>query len=95
MWNTCVNMASEENMLFIADDNVIKDGFFEDYEDALQKKNIHSFSMCQTGPYSCFSICREDIKNVGYFDERLIGGGVEDGEYDIRYAEFHNLPENH
>lgn len=94
IWNTTINMASEENILFIADDCSIEDGFFEDYENVLGQENVGSFSIGPFFTYGHFSVTREDIKNVGHFDERLLAIGEEDGEWDLRYSEFYNIPDN-
>jgi len=93
IWNTTINMASEENILFISDDCSIEDGFFEDYEGVLGQDNVGSFSIGPWFTYAHFSVTREDIKNIGHFDERLLAIGEEDAEWDLRYSEFYNLPE--
>jgi len=91
MVNTNINISSKENILILNDDNVASSSFLDDYENALQEQT-GSFLINRS--FSHFSINKKDIIEVGYFDERLLGIGEEDGEWDFRYAKHHNIPEN-
>lgn len=90
MVNTNVNLSTNENTLILSDDNVVSPSFLNDYENALQEQGG---SFIINGSFAHFSLSREDIINVGYFDERFLGIGEEDGEWDFRYAKYHNVPD--
>jgi hypothetical protein len=89
MVNTCINTAATTDTLILSDDNRIAPSFFDFYEGCLGRQP-RSFLL--SGQYAHFSIHRDDIKEVGWFDERLLGMGEEDGEWDFRYSKFHNVP---
>lgn len=89
MVNTNVNMSSNENILILSDDISVSDQFLSEYENILEGTDT---SFLLNLSYAHFSLTRTDIKNVGYFDERLLGMGEEDGEWDFRFCETYSVP---
>ena len=92
IWNTGVRMSSYENTLISSEDITLKDGFFDVYEKNLSnslQQNAKSF--VHNGSYSCFSLNKLEVIETGWFDERLLGLGWEDGEYCMRYCKLKNI----
>lgn len=87
MWNTAINFTDSDYILNVGDDVSINDGFFEEYESALveRRKNGDCSFRINTWGFAHFSIFRQDLFEVGYFDERLLGFGEEDGDWWWRY----------
>lgn len=82
MWNTCFNHTNTPYCLNLNDDVTILDGFFDDYEQMIQhNSSLGNESFRINGSFSHYSLYREDLFDVGYFDERLLGFGEEDGDW--------------
>ncbi len=88
MWNRGVLTATHEQVLVLNDDlNIpsgIENGFFERLEEALLD-NQRTFKI--NGSFSHYVICKQELIEVGFFDERLLGLGEEDGDFFWRYQE--------
>lgn len=84
LWNTLVNHASNKNILILNDDIAITDPNFSRIINGCIKKNRHkSFTINQS--FSHFVVSREELDTIGYFDEKLLGIGEEDGDFVWRY----------
>jgi hypothetical protein len=89
MWNTSINNTSEDYIFMMSDDTIHHDGFFDHFEQMLEhnhKLGDESFRI--NSHWSHFCIWRKDVTDptrVGYFDERLIGFGEEDGDWMLRF----------
>jgi beta-1,4-mannosyl-glycoprotein beta-1,4-N-acetylglucosaminyltransferase len=95
MWNLNIQFASEENILVTEDDITLYPGFFDEYERQLEeviKKPQKSFIINDS--FSCMSVNKLEVIETGWFDERFLGLGHEDGEFAYRYRILHNLPKN-
>jgi len=82
MWNTCFNYTSTPYCLNLNDDVTLIDGFFNHYEEMLKHNAAlgdESFRINYS--FSHFSLYRQDLFDVGYFDERLLAIGEEDGDW--------------
>ena len=94
MWNTSINYTSNEYILVLSDDVIVLDGFFDEFEAMLahnHKLGDESFRI--DSHWGHFCIWRNDVidpNRVGYFDERLIGFGEEDGDWMWRYQNKFN-----
>ncbi len=88
MWNRGVLTATHEQVLVLNDDlNIpsgIENGFFDRLENALLD-NQRTFKI--NGSFSHYVICKQELIEVGFFDERLLGLGEEDGDFYWRYQE--------
>jgi hypothetical protein len=89
MWNRGVLTASEEQVLVLNDDLIIRSfgahGFFDELESVLSS-NPGTFKI--SGSFSHFVIAKSELIDVGFFDERLLGLGEEDGDFYWRYHEI-------
>lgn len=84
LWNSIIINASQDYILLINDDIMINDPLFMDSICAAIKKNKgRSFLINKS--WSHFLISRAEIDELGYFDERLLGIGEEDGDMTWRY----------
>jgi hypothetical protein len=89
MWNTSVNFTSHDYTLILSDDTIFKDGFFDDFEKMLVENRTQSDESFRINyHWGHFCVYRKDMTDpsrVGYFDERLIGFGEEDGDWMWRF----------
>jgi glycosyltransferase involved in cell wall biosynthesis len=95
MWNNSINYTSSEYVLVLSDDVIILDGFFDEFEAMLAKNHeLGDESFRINYHWGHFCIYRQDVldkdNRVGYFDERLIGFGEEDGDWMWRYQDRYN-----
>jgi len=82
MWNTCFNHTSTNYCLNLNDDVTVLDGFFDDYEAMISRNSsLGDESFRINHSFSHYSMYRNDLFDVGYFDERLLGFGEEDGDW--------------
>ncbi len=86
MWNRGALTASTPRTLILNDDLRIGMenglGFFDHLEKALAE---HPNSFRVNGSFSHFVLNREELIATGFFDERLLGLGEEDGDFFWRY----------
>jgi len=86
MWNRGILTASEDRVLVLNDDlfipSDIEDGFFYQLEQALA---FLPGTFRINGSFSHFVVSKSDLIDVGFFDERLLGLGEEDGDFYWRY----------
>jgi predicted glycosyltransferase involved in capsule biosynthesis len=64
-----------------------RQGFMEEVCSALRRNGGRSFLINRS--WSHFVLCREEIDELGYFDERLLGIGEEDGDMTWRYIRMY------
>ena len=93
MFNTLIIHSSTENILMLNDDLEITDvQFFLDLEKAFEYNN--DICKLQTEWYGSFShfIFKKSyiINEIGFFDERLLGFGEEDGDITFKYIQKTN-----
>lgn len=88
LWNSIIVNASNDFILMINDDIMIDDpSFLKDVCLAARKNKGKSFLINRS--WSHFLVNRWEIDELGYFDERLLGIGEEDGDMTWRY--LHNF----
>lgn len=84
LWNSIIINATHDYILLINDDIMINDASFMDSIcSAIKKNKGRSFLINKS--WSHFVINRAEIDELGYFDERLLGIGEEDGDMTWRY----------
>ncbi|MEI6835557.1 MAG: hypothetical protein WCK59_01875 [Candidatus Falkowbacteria bacterium] len=83
-WNWILLMSSTENNLFLNDDISVKQKFRQDFESHLAD-NLDFFAI--NNSFSHFLLNKKVVKKIGWFDERFLGVGYEDGDYLIRLAQ--------
>ncbi len=91
LWNTILIHASGEIVLMLNDDTLISDGKFMNKISSILKKN-GGRSFLINHSWSHFVARREEIADLGYFDERLLGIGEEDGDMTWRYIREYGAP---
>lgn len=85
LWNTVIVHATGSHVLMLNDDIMIRNPrFLEDVRDALRRNGGRTFVINRS--WSHFVVNREEIDELGYFDERLLGIGEEDGDITWRYT---------
>jgi hypothetical protein len=86
MWNRGALTASNKRVLVLNDDLYLRRNtqgcFFDALEQALFDQ-IGTFKI--NGSFSHFMLDKQELMEVGFFDERLLGLGEEDGDFYWRY----------
>ncbi len=91
LWNTLIVHASHENILILNDDIMIEnERALSRVKKEIQKNGGKSFVINDS--WSHYVINKKEIDEVGYFDERLLGIGEEDGDLCWRYIELYGRP---
>lgn len=87
MWNTLLSHSECDDMLLLNDDIEIKSN------DLFNKlENITNNKLTKiNNSFSHFLVNRKIIEEIGWFDEKLLGFGEEDGDITYRLIE-HNIP---
>ncbi|MDO9559246.1 MAG: hypothetical protein Q7I89_06120 [Syntrophales bacterium] len=86
LWNSIVIHATHEYVLMLNDDIMITNPcFVRDLQAAIGKNQGRSLLINKS--WSHFLISRQEIDELGYFDERLLGIGEEDGDMIWRYIQ--------
>jgi len=91
LWNRGILTATNEHILILNDDLKIRvengKSFFDYFELALESE---SQTFMINSSFSHFVVNKEEVIEVGFFDERLLGLGEEDGDFFWRYHEKFN-----
>lgn len=93
-WNLSILMAPSEKILILNDDTLISPDFRYELEKKINKHDTFTINKS----WSHFVISKNIVKKVGWFEERLPGVGLEDGDYLLRLAKYKNIknvPENY
>ena len=91
LWNTILIHASNEAVLMLNDDILIEDRkFMHRIAHILNDNGGKSFLINHS--WSHFVANKMEISNLGYFDERLLGIGEEDGDMTWRYIREYGAP---
>jgi hypothetical protein len=91
LWNSIVIHASHPHILMLNDDIMITaKGFLEDICSAIRKNNGRTLLINRS--WSHFLVSRQELDDLGYFDERLLGIGEEDGDMTWRYIRHYGKP---
>ena len=84
LWNSIIVHATHDHILMLNDDIMIeRPGFLDDVCSALRGSGGRTFMINRS--WSHFVVSRAEIDELGYFDERLLGIGEEDGDMTWRY----------
>ena len=87
LWNSIIIQSTNNNILIFNDDIWLEDEFFTQINE-IEKIGITS-SFRLNGSFSHFCVNRDEVFEVGFFDERLIGLGEEDGDWCFRWEKFY------
>jgi predicted glycosyltransferase involved in capsule biosynthesis len=91
LWNSIVIHASQDYVLMLNDDIMITEKrFLENICSAIRKNDGRTFLINRS--WSHFLVSRQELDDLGYFDERLLGIGEEDGDMTWRYIHRYGNP---
>lgn len=91
LWNSIIVHATGEHVLMLNDDVMIESReFLDEVCRALRRNGGRTFLVNRS--WSHFVLNRAEIDELGYFDERLLGIGEEDGDMTWRYIRRHGRP---
>lgn len=82
-WNLGIQMAASDQVLCLSDDVWIGPSFPDEITEILKQNLTDGLSIL--GSFAAFIINKECISRVGWFDERFLGFGIEDGDYMWRF----------
>jgi len=84
LWNTVIVNSFYDNVLLLNDDIEIQSQDIFEFCDFITNSNTFS-GMCKiNGSFSHFIVNKQLMEDVGFFDERLMGFGEEDGDISYR-----------
>ncbi len=84
LWNSIAIHASHDHILMLNDDIMLESSsFMKEVTGLINRNEGKSFLINRS--WSHFLISREELDTLGYFDERLLGIGEEDGDMTWRY----------
>jgi hypothetical protein len=90
LWNTILIHSTSDFVLILNDDvSIVNPSFVNDIVTALAQNQGRSFYI--NWSWSHFVVCKKEIDELGYFDERLLGIGEEDGDMTWRYLRVHDV----
>lgn len=84
LWNTGVVNSLGDYVLIMNDDVYVEKNFIED---VCKHIDICQSTFLINSSYSHFVVKRSELDEIGYFDERLLGFGEEDADFNWRYIE--------
>ncbi|MBW2000424.1 MAG: glycosyltransferase family 2 protein [Deltaproteobacteria bacterium] len=91
LWNSIIVHATSNHILMLNDDIMITDRkFLGVIRRCIARNEGRSFTINES--WSHYLISREEIDRLGYFDERLLGIGEEDGDITWRYMNAFERP---
>lgn len=90
LWNNELIFSSNDNVLILNDDVSIDESFFANFKNVFLNNNGSSFKI--NGSWSHVLLNRQEVERVGWFDERLLGVGDEDGDFEYRWNDLFNIP---
>ncbi len=95
MWNLGIQFASTKTCIVLNDDLLVDSKHVQSDVQALAQGAREHELVVGNHSWSHFAISRDCIQSVGWFEERLLGFGEEDGDYTLRFREvFDRLPMN-
>ncbi len=90
LWNSVIVHATGDHVLMLNDDIMVERGFMDDVCATLRRNGGRTFLINRS--WSHFVVSRDEIDALGYFDERLLGIGEEDGDMTWRHIERFGSP---
>ena len=90
MWNTLLIHSTKDDILILNDDiELINGNIFEVVSNHIESKEYYGISKIND-TFSFFVVNKGLMDELGYFDERLLGFGEEDGDITYRMIEKKN-----
>lgn len=89
MWNNLVIHSTTSHILIMNDDlDVTNSMLFNNLRIEIQNHNALEIN----NTFGNFIVSKECLDEIGYFDERLLSYGFEDGDFRRRYSTVYNKP---
>jgi hypothetical protein len=93
-WNLGIQLLGADYVLCLSDDLEIGTGVKRDFDSAFSIAEKEDLVLM--GSFASFIISARCIEKVGWFDERFLGFGEEDGDYVYRFIEeYKREPKNY
>lgn len=92
MWNNGIITSTSDNVIVFNDDIEIHENIFTHIEEYIKDRS--NFLTKINGSFSHYIVDKKLLETVGFFDERLLGFGEEDGDITYRLLEFNINIEN-
>lgn len=83
LWNNCLINSPTDRMLLLNDDVKIDETFWKDLDTAIIQNHYNSFKINEK--WSHVFLNRKEVDDLGWFDERLLGVGYEDTDFEARW----------
>lgn len=94
MWNTIINTSHTDKILILNDDlDINSDFIFYQINEYVNSDKLKCLTKINNS-FSHFLVNKQAIINIGYFDERLLGFGEEDGDITYRILKNNMSIEN-
>lgn len=94
MWNTLLSHSNEHHVMLLNDDvSITSSDIFDRTQEHINSSEFNGLTLINSS-FSHYVVDRRFIDSLGYFDERLLGFGEEDGDIIYRMLKFghkHNL----
>lgn len=87
MWNLGIQVGDAASTTILNDDLIIDVSTAASQLTRLASAAATDGLAVANGSWSMFAVSRQVIRDVGWFDERLLGFGEEDGDYSWRYRQ--------
>ena len=86
LWNTCLVNSTNHNVLILNDDVTVSREFFRGLDIVIDNSDIkeHAPIFKINGSWSHSFLNRIVVDSIGWFDERYLGIGEEDGDFEWR-----------
>tara|TARA_R110000782_G_scaffold212150_2_gene300268 strand:- start:96 stop:653 length:558 start_codon:yes stop_codon:yes gene_type:complete len=94
MWNTLLIMSYHDNVLMLNDDIEIHSSDIFDITTAHINSNVYNGLTKMNSSFSHFIVSKNLMDEIGYFDERLLGFGEEDGDISYRLLKVNKRIDN-
>jgi len=91
MWNRTIQSAREDRVIVLNDDLIVNRNSAKFTLDKLMKSANNIGACLLNNSWSHFAIHRNKLSEVGWFDERLLGIGEEDGDFTFRFEEHFGM----
>jgi len=91
LWNTGIRCSGSEFVILLNDDLSVNAVSVKETIDKLIELVEQNGLITLNDSFSHFAISSKCISDIGYFDERYLGFGEEDGDYSWRYEDFYGV----
>jgi len=92
LWNLGIRQAGTRVVAVLNDDLSIDETLVGDCLDVLFREATKNHLAVLNDSFGHFAISKTCINTVGWFDERFLGFGQEDGDYVWRFEEYYGFP---